>query len=200
MKILAFTDVHGSEKAMKSIENMAKKCDFCVCSGDISMFEQRLEALIRRLNSFKKQVFIIPGNHEGQQTLRGVCRRYSFVRDVHGEIVNFGEFAIIGFGTSGFSLIDESFENFVRRKVKRTSRKIIFLSHAPPYNTKLDRLGNSHAGNKSVAGFIRKYKPDYVVCGHLHENFGKKDVMGGTAIINPGPFGAIIDITEDQSN
>ena len=73
-------------------------------------------------------------------------------------------------------------------------KKIILLTHAPPYRTKLDKLGRNYAGNKSFRNFIEKYKIDLHICGHLHENFGKEDKIKNTKIINPGPFGKIVEI------
>src|SRR3989338_2023150 len=195
MNVLAFTDCHGYEQAFKSVERLAKKADFCVCSGDISMFEQKLENHIKRLDRFGKPVFIIPGNHEGASTLRKICEEYKNVRYAHAKVIPFDDFLIIGFGTSGFSLIDEEFERFVEKRLEEIdkNKKVIFLSHAPPFNTRLDRLGKSNVGNKSVRRFIKAHQPDIVVCGHLHENFGKRDKIGKTIFLNPGPFGTLID-------
>ena len=37
-------------------------------------------------------------------------------------------------------------------------------------------------------------KPDLVISGHLHETAGKEDKIGKTRLINPGPFGKILDV------
>ena len=55
-------------------------------------------------------------------------------------------------------------------------------THAPTY-TKVDKIGKNPVGNKSIRNFISEAKPDLVVCGHLHENAGKKDKIGKTRYI-----------------
>jgi len=73
-------------------------------------------------------------------------------------------------------------------------KKKVLVVHGPPYGTRLDKLGRNHAGNKSIRYFIERNNINYVICGHLHENFGKEDRIKKTNVINPGPFGKIIDL------
>ena len=49
MKILAFTDVHNSSKAMENIEVLTKRKnpDMLICAGDLSIFEQGFELDIK---------------------------------------------------------------------------------------------------------------------------------------------------------
>jgi Icc-related predicted phosphoesterase len=69
-------------------------------------------------------------------------------------------------------------------------KKHIFVTHAPPFNTKVDRtFFGAHVGSKSVRSYIEKFTPDLVLCGHIHEARGV-DRIGNSLIINPGPFPA----------
>lgn len=56
----------------------------------------------------------------------------------------------------------------------------------------LDKLAGGFFGNKSIRRFAEQNKVDLLICGHLHENFGKEDKIGKTKVINPGPFGRIL--------
>lgn len=73
---------------------------------------------------------------------------------------------------------------------QKTGKKIIFLTHNCPYNTKLDKVrkgparGN-HYGSYQERLIIKRYKPDLVFCGHMHENFGKVK-LGKSAVYNVG--------------
>jgi len=82
------------------------------------------------------------------------------------------------------------------RKEKITKKKIILITHGPPYKTKLDYIDylKEYVGCKSYTTFIKKYKPILALSGHIHETFGKKDKTGQTEIINPGANGMIIKI------
>jgi len=73
---------------------------------------------------------------------------------------------------------------------KRLNKKIIFLTHNCPYNTKLDKIkhgpmNGKHYGSYQERLIIKKYQPDIVLCGHMHENFGK-DKIGKSIIYNSG--------------
>src|SRR3989338_8298283 len=55
-------------------------------------------------------------------------------------------------------------------------------------------VGYGDGGCKSFKEFLDKYKPLFYVCGHLHENWGRKQLYKNqTLIINPGPFGKIVE-------
>ena len=56
MKILAFTDLHSSYDALKKLRNKIKKKkpDIIVCAGDISVFEQGLNHLLKQNHIFRK--------------------------------------------------------------------------------------------------------------------------------------------------
>jgi Icc-related predicted phosphoesterase len=124
-----------------------------------------------------------------------MCKRLKHVVFVHKKIIERGEYAVSGFGGGGFSLVDHDFEIWEKSAAaKLTGKKLIFLSHAPPYGNALDLIYEEHAGSKSLTRFIKQTSPAVVVCGHLHENAGRKDKLGKTLIVNPGATGAIIEL------
>src|SRR3989344_3056089 len=73
------------------------------------------------------------------------------------------------------------------------NKSLIIITHAPPYNTKLDLILN-HIGNKSIRNIILKYKPILAISGHIHENETQEDYIQKTKCINPGMYGKIIKI------
>ena len=76
MKILAFTDVHGSLSALRRIEQKVKsqKPDLIVCAGDISIFEHGIVGIMRKFNKLNKKIIIIHGNHEDASTFRKLSK------------------------------------------------------------------------------------------------------------------------------
>jgi len=74
-----------------------------------------------------------------------------------------------------------------KKTIKKDS-KVVLVTHAPPYKTKLDHLEttNEYHGNESIRKFIKSTKPLLNVCGHLHENENKIDKINSTIILNPG--------------
>lgn len=201
MKLLTFTDVHGSLHALKRIEQKTKtqNPDLLVCAGDISIFEQGILGLMKRLNKLNKKVIIIHGNHEDCPTLVKCSKLFKNIIYIHKKSFIKNDVLFLGYGGGGFSIVDREFDRIVKNRFKKVikggkGKKIVLVTHAPPYKTILDELAEGHCGNKSIRNFIEKNKIDLLICGHLHENFGKEDRIGKTKAINPGPFGKIVII------
>lgn len=201
MKILAFTDIHGSSTALKRIEQKTKSQnpDLLVCAGDISMFEHGIYGLLRRLNKLNKQILMIHGNHEDASTFNKLSKSFKNIIFIHKIHFIWDNALFLGYGGGGFAMIDKAFEKNAAMKFKNiiknnADKKIIFITHAPPYKTRLDKLEQGHCGNKSIRHFIERNKIGILICGHLHENFGKEDKIGKTKVMNPGPFGKIVEV------
>jgi|TARA_B100001971_G_C18131250_1_gene504925 Icc-related predicted phosphoesterase len=200
MKLLAFVDVHSSLNAIKKIAEKAKKSkpDLLICAGDISVFEQGLDYLLHKLNKINIPLLIIPGNHESEEELEKSTSLFKNINHIHNKHFEKGNYIFFGYGGGGFSLIDPEFRKLGKKfeeKIKKSkSKKVILITHAPPYNTKTDKIMKKSCGNKTIRQFIDKVKPDLVITGHLHENAGKEDKVGKTKIINPGPYGKIVEV------
>ena len=199
MKILAFVDLHGSLTALKKLQSLfdREKPDLVVCPGDISIFEQNMTYLMDRIAKFKVPVLMLHGNHEDIISMRRACSKYDNTIFMHGQAKVINGVLFLGWGGGGFSIKDEVFEKKqkVFEKVMRGYDKVVFLFHAPPYNTKLDLIIDEHCGNKTIAAFIKKHKSIVLgITGHLHENSGKEDRLGNARVVNPGPFGKVMII------
>ncbi|MBW2968835.1 metallophosphoesterase family protein [Candidatus Woesearchaeota archaeon] len=192
MKILSFTDTHENLTALRRIEKQASKADVLVCAGDITIFETHIDAMMKRLGKIKKPILIIPGNHETPAVLRKYCSFYKNMRFIHNKLYKFQEYYFLGWGGGGFSQIEKEFEKLIK-KTNIHGKKVILVTHAPPYNTKLDVISKKHYGSKSITRYIQKNKNIILhICGHFHENQGRQDKINQTKIINPGPAGEII--------
>ena len=190
MKLLIFTDIHGSSTALKRIEAKIKSENpgLLVCAGDISIFEHGIAGIFRRLNKLNKKIVMVHGNHENPSTYFKYSKIFKNITFIHKKHFIEDNILFLGYGGGGFSQRDMEFEKLAKNKFKKIimenkDKKMILITHAPPYGTKADKLGRNYAGNKSFRNFIEKYKIDLLVCGHLHENFGKGDKIGKTKII-----------------
>ena len=89
---------------------------------------------------------------------------------------------------------------FETQKARRVLVKFddvdILLCHQPPYGI-LDKVSfkgarkawhGKHAGSKVILDFVKRKKPDYVFCGHIHEGEGFRKV-GRTKVYNLGVAG-----------
>ena len=201
MRILAFTDIHGSKTAFRIIKKkiIYKKPDLLVCAGDISLFEHGFLSIMRKLNKLNRLIIMVHGNHEDEHIFIKYSKLFKNIIFIHKRHFIKDDALFLGYGGGGFSVVDKEFEKIAKTKFKKIiqinkDKKIILVTHPPPYNTRLDRLFQGHCGNKSIRKFVEKNHLDLLICGHLHENFGKEDMIAQTKIVNPGPYGKIIDI------
>jgi len=197
MKLLAFADLHGDTKFLKKIILRAKEDDIelLVAAGDLTMFEDHLRYILKKLNSVGKKVLIIPGNHESNADLDEALTDYDNCQNFHKKAVEVGEYVFLGYGEGGFSLKDPEFRKLSRGWYgKYQKKKLVLVTHAPPFGTTVDRLDNKYVGNQDIRSFIERIKPKLVICGHIHETVGKVDKVGETNIINPGWEGMVVEL------
>jgi Icc-related predicted phosphoesterase len=196
MKILCFVDLHGNAPVLKKLIERAKKDDIelVICAGDISVFGDGLNKLVGIASKIKKPFLIIPGNHEDGNEISKACKPYKNCINIHKKGFRGQGFIILGYGGGGFSKVDKKFEKVASnfKKIIKDNEKVILVTHAPPYNTEIDKIGGNPVGNKSIRNFISEVKPNFAISGHLHENAGKKGKIGKTLVINPGYKGKII--------
>ncbi len=199
MKILIFTDSHGNVSSLKKLVERAKKddIDLVICAGDISVFGDKLDKLVEMVSKINKPFLIIHGNHEDEAEISRACKPFKNCINIHEAGFSGPNFTVLGYGGGGFSKVDKKFEKVAKifkKIIKDKGGKIILVTHAPPYNTTVDEIRKDHVGNKSIREFIISAKPDLVVCGHLHDTFGRKDKIGKTIVINPGYKGKVITL------
>lgn len=191
MKILAFTDIHGKTRLLEALRKKARKADIIVCAGDFTVFGSRAKQILSGINELGKKTILINGNHEDEREIERMCTKLPNIAFIHKKTYTYQGYTFIGYGGGGFSLADKGFERFTQKFIGK--KNIILVTHAPPYGTGLDKLWE-HRGSKSIRDFIRKAKPLLAINGHFHEHFGKKDKIGKTLLINPGPEGKIIEL------
>lgn len=87
--------------------------------------------------------------------------------------------------------LDKLFKKFGK---ENKDKKVVFITHNVPYNTKIDKITSKeaheevkgkHYGSKLIRRIIERYQPVLAIGGHIHESYGR-DKIGKTIIINPG--------------
>jgi len=200
MKILSFVDMHGSLKALKKLEEKVKKenPDVIICAGDMSIFEQNLDYIMHKISKFKKPILVVHGNHEGDASLKKSCSLFENLTFIHGRTYEFNNVLFIGWGGGGFSTKDKELERKIRdfKKKMKDFEKVVLVTHAPPYNTKIDKIMEESCGSKTIRNFIidNTKKIKIAISGHLHENADKEDKIKETRVVNPGPYGKVMTI------
>jgi len=198
MKLVLFTDLHGSESSLARVIEKARVADVVVFAGDLNSYATDSTKLMRALASTKKPCFIVHGNHDSPEELREICEKFSPpLLFIHKGVFEHDGVVFVGHGGGGFSRVDRDFEKLWKehlRKELKGVEKSVFITHAPPYGTTVDSLYGESRGNESYRNFLEEHQPVLHVCGHFHENFGKKDMVKETTVINPGPDGMLFEI------
>ena len=196
MKLFAFTDIHASMSSFRKIEEKLKKqnADLVVCTGDFTIFEQNIKDILEKISKLGEKILILHGNHETEEILEKMCTYFKNITFMHNKILEINGFTFIGHGGGGFSDVYEDFDNFVKKNKQNIKENIVLLTHAPPYNTKLDMILKDHNGSVSYANFIKNNDVILSISGHFHEGFHKHDKLNIARLINPGPDGELIDL------
>ena len=207
MRILTVSDIHGSHKALERLEKLAKKADLIIVTGDFTILSNHIELIMKRFNALKKKVMIITGNHENSNKVKLLCNKLTNLYFMNNKIFQINNLLFYGYNNNGFSFRDMHFErdshkfvdaikkaeskfrntkpksflnkNFTNQSSKQL--KTIFISHAPPFGTKADKIMDEHCGNKSVRDFCIKHDINYCFCGHIHEGAHTVENWVGTS-------------------
>lgn len=198
MKVLFFSDIHGSLRHVKKIKKLAQKesVELIICAGDLTNFEDKLDNILFELNNIDIPILMIHGNHESEESLRTLSEVFDNTIFIHNKAHEIGEYLFIGYGGGGFRTQDPEFQKHsknLKKKIKK-HHKVILVTHGPPHNTTLDDIEGEHVGNKDYRKFIEETEPILAVSGHLHENFGKSGMIKRTRILNPGKEGIVLQI------
>ena len=195
MKILALVDLHGSMNTIKKIAELAKKekVDYIISAGDHTIFSDSHKEIINKFDEIGLPVIMMHGNHEDESTTRKLCAGTKNVKFMHKEVLEHGDCVIMAYGGGGFATKDHQFEAWANKAMMKIpeGKKILLVTHAPPYGTKLDPILDQPAGCKSIRNFIKRVQPKLAISGHLHENAGARDKIDKTKLVNPGPWGMV---------
>ena len=204
MKIIAITDIHGRTDYPREIRTELQRADLILIAGDITNFgdSDDAEYVLDRLLSLNGKILAVPGNCDRPGVNKTLTIKNMNMHRTYRRIGSAALYGVGGCSKTPFHTPQEYSETEISEildgfKVSQKAKTHILISHAPPNNTKLDKmLIGFHVGSKAVRKFIEDFQPDLVICGHIHEARGV-DRIGKTLIINPGPFPkhySIIDI------
>jgi Icc-related predicted phosphoesterase len=188
-KVLAIGDIHEDKRLIKNLAKRAKEenVDLVILAGDLTFAENSAKGIVGPFIKEKKQVLLIPGNHESVSTVDFLANRYPNTKSIHGDFFikeNLGVFGAGGADIGTYQISESELFELLKKgneKVKGLDKKIM-VTHLHPHKTKSEFSG--FKGSKSVRKAIDKFKPDIAIFAHIHEASGIEEKIGDTLLIN----------------
>ena len=189
MKILAVADEESPALWEYYVPGRLKEYDLIISCGDLSAKYLEFLATMGRA-----PVVYVPGNHDVRYTQdppEGCdC--------IDGHFVTYNGVRILGLG--GCRWYRPGPYQVTEREMRKKIRKLRFqlwrhkgvdivVTHAPPEGVG-DGEDNAHRGFEALIDLIDKYKPAYLLHGHVHANYESRFIRereyNGTKVINVG--------------
>ena len=188
MKILCLSDQVNSIIHSSAIKELYSDVDLVLCAGDLPM--EYVDYIVSSLN---KPTYFVFGNHNLQEfkyyhPRDNIDYTESYSLDhAHGaEYLGFKvkkENQLLIAGVSGSMKYNKGLNQYTEREMKAKLRKMIpallynkirygryldiFLTHASPKDIH-DKPDPCHKGFKCFRWFLKKFKPRYMIHGHIH--------------------------------
>jgi Icc-related predicted phosphoesterase len=204
--MLFVADLHYGLKQFDWVIANAPGFDAVLIGGDLLDLSSALdletqivviEKYLTRI-SRNARLLVSSGNHDGDARNaadESVCRWLQDARDddlhVDGESVMLGEMLLTICPWWDGPETRAEVERLLEKDAARPKQKWIWIHHAPPAGSSVCWTGRKSAGDEVLAGWIRRFSPDFVLSGHIHNapfyaDGSWIDRIGGTWVFNVG--------------
>jgi uncharacterized protein len=199
MKILAVSDLHGDGTLARKIAKKGKreKVDLIVLAGDLTWFDEDSKNIIKPFADLGKEILILPGNHETNETL-------DKLKGIYPNLINLDQKPFkkenIGFFGAGYAFAGPftTDEKELRKKLTKSHKKIskldkkVLITHSHHKGSLSEFSG--FEGSESIKRAIEYFQPDLALHGHIHEASGIEEEIGKTKIFNISRKALIFDL------
>jgi len=187
-RILAFSDVHRSEDHMRAIVEAAPTADLIIGAGDFATVRLGLPEAMEVLSPIADKAVYVPGDAESAEELRAATS----ATVLHGETIETHGLTIFGIGyaipvTPFGDWSCDLTEDYATTMLDRMDTADILISHSPPKGVVDVSSRGQSIGSTAVRDAIERVQPRYCFCGHIHDCWGKSDMIGLTSVHNLGP-------------
>ncbi len=200
MKILASGDIHGDTRLAEELAERAEKehVDLVILCGDLTMAEMSTDNLIGPFKKRNQKVLLIPGNHETIATADFLAQLYG-ATNLHGYSVKAGDVGLFGCGGANiglFQLGEKEIFDLLKKghNYVKDMKKKIMVTHVHPKGTLMEKFTDIFPGSDGIRKAVDEFKPDILLCSHVHEAEGIEEKVCKTKVINVGKKGKIIEL------
>jgi Icc-related predicted phosphoesterase len=207
MRILFVADIHYALKQFDWLLARASEFDAVAIGGDLLDLSSALEFDVQivvvenylaRLRA-RTRVLVCSGNHDGDHRNEANESVASWLQDVRAERLHVdcdhveldGTLITICPWWDG-PVSRAALEQLLEADAARPKSRWVWLHHAPPDRYRVSWTGRHFAGDAFVVDWIKRFRPDVVLSGHVHNapfyapNGSWIDRVEHTWVINPG--------------
>ncbi len=188
-RILAFSDMHMSRRCAREVVAAAVEADLVIGAGDFCNHRQGLEDAMAMLRPVLAKSVLVPGNAESADELRAAAGPATVL---HGEAVERAGLSIFGLGYAvpvtpfGDWSCDLS-EDEAAALLAGIARADLLVVHSPPKGVADRSSAGNTLGSAAIRAAIERVQPRLAVCGHIHDSWGRRGLIGATQVHNLGP-------------
>ena len=206
MKILHVADLHYDLKKFDWVVDVAPEVDLVVLAGDhleiANQIARPAQAVVirkyfQRINKLTKLI-VCSGNHDldekdefGELIAKWVSNARLFGISTDGDTLKFGDtlISICPWWDGENAQYDVSEQ--LERDAQNLTGRWIWIHHAPPEDSPTSWDGKMCYGDEELRRWIKRFQPDLVLSGHVHQSPYMKDGswadrIGKTWIFNGG--------------
>ncbi|HQU69844.1 MAG TPA: metallophosphoesterase family protein [Albidovulum sp.] len=196
MRVLAFSDLHLDVAVRDAILAAADAADLVIGAGDFASRRAGLAPFMAAFAPVAAKAVFVAGNNETVDELRGATS----VPVLHGETLDVGGIRIAGLGGSVPPLPHLTWGSFdlteaeAGQLLAAIDGAEILVSHSPPKGVCDRHAQLGPIGSEAVLAAARRLTPQYLLCGHIHDDWDARGRIVKTEVMNLGPGVTWIEI------
>jgi Icc-related predicted phosphoesterase len=200
MKVLAFSDLHRDLEAAADLVARSGDADLVIGAGDFGSIHDGVGETIAALAAIETPTLLVPGNNETEDELRSAVAAAGWdgATVLHGEVAEVGDTAFFGLGagvpTTPWDWSFDLSEAEAEAMLATCPEGAVMIVHSPPAGHCDRSSAGEHLGSAAILAAIERAGPPLVVCGHIHEAWGDRSVIGSSQVANLGPGGAEFEV------
>ena len=197
MKILAFSDLHIARARAADIVAASRVADLVIGAGDFGNMRKGVAEAMGLLAGIETPLVLVPGNNESLEELQAAAPEGAFV--LHGDTITIDGVTLYGigggipvtpFGAWSWDLSEENAEELLAK----ADGADVIISHSPPKGIADRTATGLSVGSTAVRDAAARVQPKLLLCGHIHDSWGRSGLIGATRVVNLGPRGTWFEV------
>jgi len=190
VRVLAFSDLHLARARAADLVAASVGADLVIGAGDFCNMREGLDRAMQMLSGMAAQMVLVPGNAESADELRAVALPNMTV--LHGASVEIAGLRLFGLGCGvpvtpfgGWSC--DLSEEIAGQMLDACKAADILITHSPPKGLGDLTSAGLSVGSTAIRAAIERVQPQLALCGHIHDSWGQRGMIGDSQVANLGP-------------